>query len=43
MQIIVDSITMINMRPSQGNRSRGVDDEMIRKKIIEIVERRIRP
>lgn len=29
--------SMINMRPSHGNRSRGVEDPMIRKKIISIV------
>ena len=29
--------SMINLRPSWGNRSRGVDDENIQKKIIEIV------
>jgi hypothetical protein len=29
--------SMINLRPSQGNRSRGVDNPEIRKKIIEIV------
>ena len=34
--------SMINIRPSQGNRSRGVDDEGLRKKIIEIVTKRIR-
>ncbi len=34
--------SMINMRPSQGNRSRGVDDEQTRKKIMEIVAKRIR-
>ncbi|MBC8175400.1 MAG: hypothetical protein H8E82_07085 [Candidatus Marinimicrobia bacterium] len=28
--------SMINLRPSQGNLSRGVKDEMIRKKIVEI-------
>lgn len=28
--------SMINLRPSQGNLSRGVKDEMIRKKIFEI-------
>jgi hypothetical protein len=38
--IELDSI--INMRPSQGNRSRGVEDEESRKKIIEIVYRRIK-
>ncbi len=34
--------SMINMRPSQNNRSRGVDDEQARKKIIEIVSKRIK-
>ena len=34
--------SMINMRPSQGNRSRGVDNEETKKKIIEIVEKRIK-
>jgi len=29
--------SMINLRPSWGNRSRGVDDENIRNKIINIV------
>jgi hypothetical protein len=29
--------SMINIRPSQGNINRGVSDESIRKKIIEIV------
>jgi len=29
--------SMINLRPSWGNRSRGVDDENIQKKIIKIV------
>ena len=33
--------SMINVRPSQGNRSRGVDDEAIRNKIIQIVNQRI--
>ena len=31
--------SMINMRPSQGNMSRGVDDEMIRRKIIALADR----
>lgn len=31
--------SMINLRPWQNNRSRGVDDEKIRKKIIEIVNK----
>lgn len=34
--------SMINMRPSQGNKSRGVDDENIRKQIIGIVEKRVK-
>ena len=34
--------SMINMRPSQGNRIRGVEDGGIRKKIIEIVTMRIK-
>src|SRR3989338_6080257 len=33
--------SMINLRPSQGNRSRGVDNEDIRKKITAIVKQRI--
>ena len=30
--------SMINIRPSQGNRSRGVDDHAIRDRIIRVVE-----
>src|SRR3989338_3394612 len=33
--------SMINVRPSQGNRSRGVEDENLRKKITEIVSQRV--
>jgi hypothetical protein len=33
--------SMINVRPSQDNRSRGVDDPRIRQRIEEIVARRI--
>lgn len=33
---------VINMRPSQGNRSRGVEDKELRKKIIEIVTKRVK-
>jgi len=33
--------SMINMRPSQDNRSRGVDDPDIRKKIVAVVAKRI--
>lgn len=38
----VEFDSMINMRPSQGNRSRGIDNEEIRKKIIAIVAKRIK-
>lgn len=31
--------SMINLRPSVGNRSRGVDDEKIRRKIVSIVDK----
>lgn len=34
--------SMINIRPSQGNRSRGVESGETRKKIIEIVAKRIK-
>ncbi|MDP2924150.1 MAG: DUF5674 family protein [Candidatus Omnitrophota bacterium] len=34
--------SLINIRPSQGNRSRGVENEEIRRKIIEIVAKRIK-
>jgi hypothetical protein len=30
---------MINIRPSQGNRSRGVDDPTVRRRIEEVVRR----
>lgn len=33
--------SMINIRPSQNNRNRGVDNAEIRNKIIEIVKKRI--
>ena len=33
--------SMINMRPSQGNRSRGVESEEIRQKIIAVVTKRV--
>ena len=33
--------SLINMRPSQGNRSLGVENQEIRKKIIEIVAKRV--
>ena len=33
--------SLINIQPSHGNRSRGVEDENMRKKIISIVAKRI--
>jgi hypothetical protein len=35
----VEFDSMINLRPSQENRSRGVDDTLIQKKILEIVDK----
>ncbi len=37
----VEFDSMINIRPSQGNRSRGVDDASIRTGIIDVVDKRI--
>ena len=37
----VEFDSMINMRPSQGNRSRSVDNPEVRKKIMEIVVKRV--
>ena len=34
--------SLINIRPSQGNRSRGVENEETHKKILEIIARRIK-
>ncbi len=38
----VEFDSMINVRPSQGNKSRGVENEETRKKIIGIVAKRIK-
>jgi len=38
---LVEFDSMINMRPSQGNRSRGVDNSEIRRKIMEILSKRL--
>jgi len=35
----VEFDSMINLRPGQGNRTRSVDDQKIREKIIKIVEK----
>jgi hypothetical protein len=34
---MIEFDSMINIRPSQGNRSRGIEDESIRKRIIGII------
>ena len=34
--------SMINIRPSQGNRSRGVDDAAVRQRISAVVVKRVR-
>lgn len=39
---MVEFDSMINLRPSQGNRSRGVDDPKIRLKIINIINKLIK-
>lgn len=38
----VEFDSMINMRPSQGNRSRGIESEEMRKKILAIVAKRVK-
>ncbi|TSC92714.1 MAG: hypothetical protein CEN89_500 [Candidatus Berkelbacteria bacterium Licking1014_7] len=38
---LIEFDSMINLRPSQGNRTRGVDDLELQKKIIEIVRKLI--
>ena len=38
----VEFDSMINVRPSQNNRSRGVENEAARKKIVQIVNLRIK-
>ncbi len=37
----VEFDSMVNIRPSQKNMSRGVQDQQIRKKIIELVNRKV--
>ena len=39
---MIEFDSMINIRPSQGNRSRGVDNPDIREKIIRVVNRLIK-
>ena len=35
--------SMINLRPSQGNRSRGVEDAEVRRRILDVVTRLVVP
>jgi hypothetical protein len=37
----IEHDSMINIRPSLGNRSRGVENKDLQKKILEVVEKRI--
>ena len=39
---LIEFDSMINVRPSQGNKSRGVDNEAMRKKIAGIIAKGIR-
>ncbi|MDO8536060.1 MAG: DUF5674 family protein [Candidatus Omnitrophota bacterium] len=38
----VEFDSMINLRPSQGNKSRGVEDKALRSKIVEIVAKKVK-
>lgn len=38
---MIEFDSMINLRPSHGNRSRGIDDEKLRLKIVKIVNKLI--
>ncbi|MBI3629878.1 MAG: hypothetical protein HY217_09950 [Candidatus Rokubacteria bacterium] len=40
---LVELDSMINVRPSQGNRSRGVEDAAVRRRILDIVARLVVP
>ncbi len=37
----VEFDSMINLRPGQGNRSRGVEDSIVRERILQIVQQKI--
>lgn len=40
---LIEFDSMINVRPSQNNRGRGIEDEVTRKKIIQIVDKKVKP
>ena len=39
----VEFDSVINIRPSQGNKSRGVDDPAIRNAVLQIIEKLVKP
>jgi hypothetical protein len=39
----VEFDSMINVRPAQGNRSRSVEDGVVRARLVEVVERLVAP
>jgi len=39
MPDFIEFDSMINVRPSQGNRSRGIEDAAVRRQIVEVVAR----
>lgn len=40
---LVEFDSLINVRPSQGNRSRGVEDAAVRQQILDVVARLVAP
>ncbi len=40
---LIEFDSLINIRPSQGNRSRGIDDPGIRERIVQVVESLVLP
>jgi hypothetical protein len=41
-EYFIEFDSMINIRPSQGNMSRGIDDARVRERIVEIVNKRVK-
>jgi hypothetical protein len=40
---LIEFASMINVRPSQGNRSRGVEDALVQRRIQDVVRRLVLP
>lgn len=40
---LVEFDSLINIRPMSGNRSRGVDDPVLQERILEVVEKWVKP